>query len=252
MKKNCKIISFANFKGGVGKTTSTASVGDCLANMGKKVLLVDLDGQCNLTSIFIHDEDDVENSVYDALVNETSPEIVKLKDNLDIVPSSLEMAMAEITLSTKMSREYILDRLLTPIRDEYDYILIDCPPSLGIVTTNAVIASDLVLVPMTSELLPLKGMKMLDTFIDNLAAVVKPSLSINGVFITRFNNRKLNKAVTEAVKARYTGVTFNTIIRENITVSESAGNGGVFNYDPNSRGAKDYLALTQEIIKRFG
>lgn len=248
----CKVITFANFKGGVGKTTSTASVGDCLAGMGKKVLLIDLDGQTNLTSIFVSDEDSLEESVYNSLVNETPLPVTSVKNNLDIVPSSIEMAMAEVTLSAKMSREHILARLLKKIRGNYDYILIDCPPSLGIVTTNAVIAADLLLVPMTPELLPFKGMKMLDSFVDTLADRIKPSLIINGVFVTRFNNRKLNKVVTDAVRSRYADVTFDTVIHENITVSESAGGGGVFNYDSKSRGAKDYRMLTEEIIKRFG
>lgn len=254
MKKrenNCKVITFANFKGGVGKTTSTASVGDCLARMGYKVLLIDLDGQTNLTSIFVKDEDIIEESVYDSLASESPLPVIQIKENLSIVPSSIEMAMAEITLSGKMSREHILSRLLTPVRDAYDYILIDCPPSLGIVTTNAVVAADLVLVPMLSELLPLKGMDMLDSFVSQLGKVVKPSIAINGVFITRFNNRKLNKAVEGAVRTRYANVTFDTVIRENITVSESAGGGGVFDYDPHSRGAEDYRKLTEEIIRRY-
>lgn len=133
----------------------------------------------------------------------------------------------------------------------YDFILIDCPPSLGIVTTNAFIAADEILVPMTPELLPLKGMKMLDSFVSSLK-VVRPSVKLSGVFITRYNHRKLNKAVSEALKKRYADITFKTIIRENISIAESAGSGqSIFEYEPNSNGAKDYLELTEEILRQL-
>lgn len=245
-----KIITFANHKGGVSKTTSTASIGACMAQMGKKVLLIDLDGQANLTLYFIPNEYDVETSIFDALVDGAPLPVKHIRDNLDLVPSSLEMASAEIALTNLLAREQLLSRLLDPIRHDYDYILIDCPPSLGIVTTNAFLAADEIIVPMTPELLPLKGMRMLDAFVTNLQRV-KPSLRLGGVFIARFNHRKLNKVVEQAVKSRYESITMKTRIRENITLAESAGSGkSIFEYDPNSNGAKDYLALTEEIISR--
>lgn len=171
-----------------------------------------------------------------------------IRENLDIVPSSLEMASAEIALTNLLAREQILSRLLEPIKDSYDYILIDCPPSLGIVTTNAFLAADEIIVPMTPELLPLRGMRMLDSFVSSLQ-VVKPSLNIGGVFISRFNHRKLNRVVEDAVRVRYEKITMKTHIRENIALAESAGSGmSIFEYDSKSNGALDYLALTEEIL----
>lgn len=244
-----KIITFANHKGGVSKTTSTASIGACMARMGKKVLLIDLDGQANLTLYFIPNEDEVQASIFDSLVD-GAPASEARQENLDLVPSSLEMASAEIALTNLLAREQLLSRLLEPVKQNYDYILIDCPPSLGIVTTNAFLAADEIIVPMTPELLPLKGMRMLDPFVSTLQRV-KPNLRLGGVFIARFNHRKLNKVVEQAVKSRYETITMKTRIRENIALAESAGSGqSIFEYDPQSNGAKDYQALTEEIISR--
>lgn len=246
-----KIITLANHKGGVSKTTSTASIGACLANMGKKVLLIDLDGQANLTLYFIPNEDEIETSVFDALVDGVPLPVKHIRENLDLVPSSLEMASAEIALTNLLAREQLLSRLLEPIRKNYDFILIDCPPSLGIVTTNAFLAADEIIVPMTPELLPLKGMRMLDAFVSNLQRV-KPTLRLGGIFIARFNYRKLNKVVEQAVQSRYEAITMKSRIRENIALAESAGSGmSIFEYDPSSNGAKDYLALTQEFLSRY-
>ena len=245
-----KIITICNAKGGVGKTTSTASIGACMAIMGKKVLLVDLDGQANLTLYFIPDDDAIEVSIFDSLVDGVPLPIVNVKENLDIVPSSLEMASAEIALTNLIAREQLLGKLLSEVKDRYDYILIDCPPSLGIVTTNAFLAADEIFVPMTPELLPLKGMRMLDSFVLSLQKI-KPSLHLSGVFIARYNHRKLNKVVEQAVKDRYNNIIMYTRIRENIALAESAGSGmSIFEYDPQSNGAADYLALTEEILSR--
>ncbi len=159
------------------------------------------------------------------------------------------MASAEIALTNLLAREQLLTNLLEPIKENYDYILIDCPPSLGIVTTNAFLAADEIIVPMTPELLPLKGMRMLDSFILSLQKI-KPSLHLSGVFIARYNHRKLNKVVEQAVKDSY-NIIMNTRIRENIALAESAGSGmSIFEYVPQSNGAADYLALTEEILTR--
>lgn len=245
-----KIITLANYKGGVSKTSSTASIGACMARMGKKVLLIDLDVQANLTLYFIPNEEDNGASIFDSLVNNVPLPVKHIKENLDLVPSSLEMASAEIAMTNLLAREQLLSRLLEPVKQNYDYILMDCPPSLGIVTTNAFLAADEIIVPMTPELLPLKGMRLLDAFVTSLQRI-KPSLRLGGVFIARYNHRKLNKAVEEAVKSRYEAITFKTRIRENIALAESAGSGkSIFEYDPQSNGAKDYQALTEEIISR--
>ena len=246
-----RIIAIANHKGGVGKTTSAASIGSCLAGKGFKTLLIDLAGQANLTSYFFLEEDEDRNSVFDTLVNDTALPIYSIKENLDMVPSSLEMAGAEVAMTNIVAREQLLNIALKPIKANYDYILIDCPPSIGIVTTNAFLAATEILVPMTPELLPLKGMSMLESFVESLRRI-KPELKINGVFITRFNNRKLNKVVETALKERYSDITYQTKIRENISVAESAGSGSsIFEYDTESNGAKDYAALTEEIIAKI-
>ena len=240
-----RIITLANHKGGVSKTTSTASIGACMARMGK-----DLDGQANLTLYFIPNENEIDASIFCSLVDGAPLPVKHVRENLDLIPSSLEMASAEIALTNLLAREQLLSKLLEPIKQNYDYILIDCPPSLGIVTTNAFLAADEIIVPMTPELLPLKGMRMLDAFVSTLQRV-KPNLRLGGVFIARFNHRKLNKVVEQAVKSRYEAITMNTRIRENIALAESAGSGqSIFEYDPHSNGAKDYQALTEEIISR--
>ena len=247
---SAKIITLANYKGGVSKTTSTASIGACLAMKGKKVLLIDLDGQANLTLYYVPNENDIDLCVFDSLVSGEPLPIRNIRENLDLVPSSLEMASAEIALTNLIAREQLLGKLLSEVKDRYDYILIDCPPSLGIVTTNAFLAADEIFVPMTPELLPLKGMRMLDNFISTLQRV-KPSVCLKGVFTTRFNHRKLNKAVENAVRTRYKDIMLNTRIRENIALAESAGSGNsIFEYDADSNGAKDYRALTEEIMNR--
>lgn len=243
-----KIITLSNYKGGVGKSTSTASVGACLALKGYKVLLIDLDGQSNLTLYFVLNLDSIETSIFDTLINRKPLPVINVKENLDLVPSSVEMASAEIAMSNLIAREQLLGRALSDIKKNYDFILIDCPPSLGIVTTNAFLAADEILVPMTPELLPLKGMRMLDTFVSSLK-IIKPSLKLDGVFITRFNHRKLNKVVAGALKDKYADITYQTYIRENIALAEAAGSGkSIFEYDPSSNGAADYLALTEEIL----
>lgn len=247
---SAKIITLANYKGGVSKTTSTASIGACLAMKGKKVLLIDLDGQANLTLYYVPNENDIDLCVFDSLVSGEPLPIRNIRENLDLVPSSLEMASAEIALTNLLAREQLLTNLLEPIKENYDYILIDCPPSLGIVTTNAFLAADEIIVPMTPELLPLKGMRMLDSFVLSLQKI-KPSLHLSGVFIARYNHRKLNKVVEQAVKDRYNNIIMNTRIRENIALAESAGSGmSIFEYEHQSNGAADYLALTEEILSR--
>lgn len=243
-------IAFCNHKGGVGKTTSTASVGVAMARQGKRVLLVDLDGQANLTSIFLHEE--VEESIYDSLVEKAPLHLVHIEDNLDLIPSNLNMSAAEAKMTMIMvQREMRLANLLASQKANYDYILIDCPPSLGIVTINAFFAADEIYVPVAAEILPLKGMMMIENVLEDLREA-KPEIKISGVFVTRFDSRKnINKSVEEAVRAQYKDVVFHTHIRDHVSLSEAPGSGGsIFDYDGKGRGAQDYLALTQEIIER--
>ena len=241
MRKRNLTIAIGNQKGGVGKTTSTACIGAALALRGKRVLLIDLDAQQNLTFTLTQNEDP-ETNIYDTLVKDQP---------LPLVPASLDLARAEIDMATMMAREGILKSCLDEQKEKYDYILMDCSPSLGIVTTNALVAADKLYIPLTAEALPLKGLTMLDDIVREVKRRVNPTLELGGVFFTRFNNRKLNKEVISMVEKRYGEKVFQTKIRENIAIAEMPLSGQtIFEYDPKSNGAADYRILTDEIISR--
>ena len=210
-------------------------------------MLVDLDGQANLTGIFVS-ADQVEKSIYNALVEQEALPIIGIENNLDLVPSDLNMSAAEVKMSGLFNREMRLTHILAKVKDNYDYILIDCPPSLGVVTINAFFAADDIYVPISPEILPLKGMLMIENVLEDLREA-KPESAITGVFITRFGSRKnINKAVEE-VRKQYANVIFNTHIRDNVSLSECPGaNCSIFDYDTKSKGAQDYLNLTREIL----
>lgn len=212
-------------------------------------MLVDLDGQANLTGIFVS-ADQVEKSIYNALVEKEALPIIGIENNLDLVPSDLNMSAAEVKMSGLFNREMRLTHILAKVKDNYDYILIDCPPSLGVVTINAFFAADDIYVPISPEILPLKGMLMIENVLEDLREA-KPESAITGVFITRFGSRKnINKAVEE-VRKQYANVIFNTHIRDNVSLSECPGaNCSIFDYDTKSKGAQDYLNLTREILER--
>ena len=250
MKGNNLTIAIGNQKGGVGKTTSTACIGAALALQGRRVLLIDLDAQQNLTFTLTQNEDP-ETSIYDTLVKDQPLPIIPIRENLDLVPASLNLARAEIDMATMMAREGILKSYLDEQKEKYDYILMDCSPSLGIVTTNALVAADKLYIPLTAESLPLKGLTMLDDIVREVKRRVNPTLELGGVFFTRFNNRKLNREVISMVEKRYGEKGFQTKIRENIAIAEMPLSGQtIFEYDPKSNGAADYQALTDEIISR--
>lgn len=245
-----KVIAVANHKGGVGKTTSVACIGAGLARQGKRTLLIDLDAQQNLTFTLMGDKEP-ESSVYDSLTKGTPLPVVEIRENLDLVPSSLELARAETDLSSKLMREAQLKNRIEELAGNYDYILLDCPPSLGIVTTNALVAATELYIPLTAEALPLKGLTMLDEVVGEIRQAINPRLELGGVFITRYNNRKLNKDVVDAISSRYGSKVFSNKIRENIALAEMPVTGmSIYDYDPTSNGAKDYEALTGEIISR--
>lgn len=245
-----KIIAIANHKGGVGKSTTAACLGAALVKRGKKVLAVDLDAQQNLTYM-LTGNDDPEISIYDALIKRVPLPIVTGFGGVDLVPASLELARAEIDLTSVVARERRLTLLLQTVVDKYDYILIDCPPSLGTITTNALVAASEILIPLTAEALPLKGLSMLHEVVDEVRQMVNPDLKVGGVLFTRYNNRRLNKAVEAKVKEVYGDIVFSSKIRENITVAEVPMSGQtIFEYDSNSAGASDYLALADEVLSR--
>lgn len=245
-----KIIAIANHKGGVGKTTTTANLGAALALMGKRVLLVDIDPQQNLTSSLM-DESQVEVSVYDAIKGGTPLPIIVVADNLHLVPADITLAGAEIELATRIARERILKTLLDEVSNNYDYILIDCPPSLGILTMNALTASTDLYLPLTGEALPLRGLAMLDDVVAEIKRTINPAIDVSGVILTRYNNRRLNNVVLDAIQERYGGRLFDTRIRENISIAEAPlAHQSIFDYAPDSNGAKDYRALAVEVVNK--
>lgn len=244
-----KIIAFANHKGGVGKTTSVANIGAALALHGKRTLLIDLDAQQNLTFCFL--KEDVEVSVYDSLIGEAALPIINVKPNLDLTPSSIDLARAELDLNAQVSRELLLKNLLEEIQEEYDYILLDCPPSLGIITYNALATATDLYIPLTAEALPYKGLTMLEDVVSLIERKINKGLQVSGVFVTRYNNRNLNNAVLEKIKTKYGSKVFDTKVRENIALAEAPLTGkDIYEHAPDSNGAKDYTALTEEIIAR--
>ena len=247
-----KIISIANHKGGVGKTTSTASIGVALANKGKRVLLIDLDPQANLTGLFLSEEEaDTLSSVYHTLTKGEPLTQHEIKPNLYIAPSALELAKAEIEISGAMARERILQKAIAPIMGNYDYILIDCPPSLGIITTHALYSSDEVYIPLLSEALSLKGISTLEDIIEAVREI-NGKLTIGGVILNRYDGRKnLSRQVEAGVRARYGDKVFTTVIRDNVAVAEAPlHTEDIFSYAPKSFGAIDYASLADEIISR--
>lgn len=245
-----KTISIANFKGGVGKTTSTINIGAALQRAGHRVLLVDLDPQFNLTQSLGIIE--AHRPVYGALRGEYALQptciLVGQTENergLDIIPSSLELIKAEIELSAEFKREEILNRLLTPLAPQYDFILLDCPPSLGLLTINAFVSSEEIYVPIEAEFLALKGYAVLNE------AIGRIGLSVDKVFITKYDGRKiLNRNVSDTITNSLGDVAFKTIIRENVALAEAPTQGlDIFRYAPRSIGAEDYRNLAEEIMK---
>ncbi|MBR4365507.1 MAG: ParA family protein [Bacteroidaceae bacterium] len=251
MKNDVKIISFANHKGGVGKTTTTASVGSILASQGKQVLVIDLDAQANLTASLLHGESDV--SIYNALVGNESLPVVDISPNLHLVPASLGLAMADLELASAMARERILAELIDEVKDNYDYILIDCPPSLGLLTLNAFTASNEIIIPLVAEVLPFKGLTMINNFIDMVRKRLNPKAHVTGILITRWENTNLSKQIEKGMRAQLGELVFQTKIRKNVTIAEAPlESKNIVEYAPRSNGAKDYKAFTEELLKMFG
>lgn len=250
------IIAFSNQKGGVGKTTTTLNLGAYLAAGGSKVLLVDLDPQANLTAgsgIVLNETDE---NIYDLIsADNASPQkAVKLVqgENLHLIPGSIELAGAEVELVNAMSREATVKNLLSQLKKQYDYILIDCPPSLGLLTINALVASDYVVIPVQSEYYALEGLSQLLNTINLVKNKINRSLEILGIVITMYDARtNLAKDVARELSTMFKDKVFNTIIPRNIRLSEAPSHGKSIDlYDPESQGAKSYAALAQELLAR--
>ena len=247
-----KIISLANHKGGVGKTCSAVNLGAGLSKQSKHVLLIDLDPQANLSlSLGIKDS---EKTIYGALVGSypLSEAVIHLEKKLDVIPSTLDLSGAELELASETGRELILKELLQPIADQYEYILIDCPPSLGLLTLNALTASHEILIPLQAEFLATQGLAKLNEVIEKIRKKLNPSLKIGGVFLTQYDHRKiLNRDVAETIENYFKDRAFKTKIRDNIALGEAPSSGkDIFRYSPKSKGAADYLSLTKEILSR--
>ena len=244
-----KVISLSNHKGGVGKTTSTINIGAGLNRLKKKVLLIDLDPQANLSqSLGIIEPG---KTIYGALKGEYKLEPMEIIPGLDLIPSTLDLSGAEIELSGEAGREYILKELIDPLRGSYDYILIDSPPSLGLLTINAFTASDEVYIPLQAQYLALQGLTKLMEVIAKIKSRLNKDLKVGGVFVTQYDNRKvLNRNVVETIKSHYKDQVFKTAIRDNIALAEAPTQGlDIFRYNPKSYGAEDYLSLCKEITK---
>ena len=244
-----KTISMSNHKGGVGKTTSVANIGAGLNQLKKKVLLIDLDPQANLTqSLGIDDESD--QTIYGALKGEHSLTPVNICEGLDLIPSTLDLSGAELELSTEAGREFILAELLSPIKKLYDFIIIDCPPSLGLLTVNALTASDEVYIPLQAHYLPLRGLTKITEVIDKVQKRINKNLKVGGIFITQFDKRKiLNRDIADTIVEHFSEKVFKTRIRNNIALAEAPTSGlDIFRYNPKSNGAADYMELCKEIL----
>lgn len=249
--KKPRIISFANHKGGIGKTTTTATVGSILASMGYSVLVIDTDAQANLTASLL--EEETGESIYDSLIGESSElPVIKVSENLDLVPSSLDLAKAEMGMVTLFSREKILSGLIDPIKERYDFILIDCPPSLGLITLNAITASSDVIIPLVAEVLPFKGLKMINDFVALVHNKLNPDVHISGILITRWESSRLSQQIEQGLREQLGDKVFRTKIRKNIRVAEAPMvSENILAYAPHSNGAKDYRAFTDELLEKF-
>lgn len=241
-----KIIAIANHKGGVAKTTSCVNIAAALAKMGRRVLLVDVDPQANLTSSFT-DESKIEASIYDAMKGAPVP-IMHIMENLDLIPSHIDLAGADMVFSNKIAREQILKIILDELKENYDYIIIDTPPALGLVTINALTAADSVIISICAETLPLRGLVMLDEMIGDIAQSINKGLHVSGIIIAKYNRRKLDNAVIDAIRAKYGDKIFKTYIRTGVAAAEAPTyRQSVLDYAPNSTVAEDYRALAKEI-----
>jgi chromosome partitioning protein len=248
-----RIIAVTNQKGGVGKTTTSVNLGACLAYIGQKVLLVDIDPQGNATSGAGVEKGDVHQCIYDVLVDDVDVnETIKQSkvENLSIVPATISLAGAEIELVPTISREVRLKKALEKVKDEYDYIIIDCPPSLGLLTINALTASDAVVIPVQCEYYALEGLSQLLSTVRLVQKHLNHELMIDGVLLTMLDARtNLGIQVIEEVKKYFQDKVYRTIIPRNVRLSEAPSHGEpIIIYDAKSRGAEVYLDLAKEVV----
>lgn len=250
-----KIVSFSNQKGGVGKTTTCVNMAAYLASFGKKVLLVDIDPQGNATTGMGFSKSSLKKSVYNVLIDDerVSDNILKTEaENLDLLPSNIDLAGAEVELVYKKSREKVLKNALEEVRGRYDYIMIDCPPSLGLLTINSLAAADSVIIPIQSEYYALEGLSQLMNSISLVKQHLNPSLEVDGVVMTMYDSRSLiSKQIAEEIRKFFTKRVFEIVVPRNIRLVEATSYGKpIMMHDPKCTGARAYKALTQEYLDR--
>ena len=248
-----RVIAIANQKGGVGKTTTAVNLSSCLALLGARVLLIDVDPQGNSTSGLGIDKSTVKRCVYDCLVNDVPMDeaIVSTKvENLGLLPATIQLAGAEVELVSVLARENMLKRALEKVKYRYDFVLMDCPPSLGLLTINALTAASSVLVPIQCEFYALEGLSQLMRTVGLVQKNLNPSLQLEGVVLTMFDARtNLSIQVVDEVKNHFRNKVYRTIIPRNIRLSEAPSHGKpIVQYDPKSRGAEVYLELAKEVM----
>ena len=247
-----KIIAVANQKGGVGKTTTSVNLSAAFAEMGKKVLLIDCDPQGNATSGLGIEKDGLELSIYDALINDTPMEeiIIQTQFGLDVVPSVMDLAGAEVELVNLEDKQYRLKKSVELVKEKYDYILIDCPPSLGHVTLNALTAADSVLLPLQCEFYALEGLSQLLSTVQLVQEQLNEKLRIEGLVLTMYDSRtNLAEQVVEEVKTHFPDMVYATKIPRNVRLSEAPSFGKpIFAYASSSKGAQAYMSLAEEVV----
>lgn len=250
-----KVISVVNQKGGVGKTTTAVNLSAFLGRKKKKVLMIDLDPQGNATSGLGVEKGTIETSIYDVLVNDVAISDVIVESsakNVDIAPTNINLAGAEIELVSAMSREQILKNAINEVKENYDFVIIDCPPSLGLLTINAITATDGVIVPIQGEYYALEGLTQLIDTINIIKKKLNPDIEILGVVLTMFDLRtQLSKQVKSDVEEYFGKKVFKTLIPRNVRLAEAPSHGKtISDYDAKSKGGKAYEALALEVIKR--
>ncbi len=250
-----KIIAIANQKGGVGKTTTSVNLAASLGVLEKKVLLIDADPQANASSGLGVDVEMVEVGSYQLIEHSATAEECIIKTtapNVDIIPSHIDLVAIEIELVDKEDREYMLKKAITHLKDSYDYILIDCAPSLGLLTLNALTAADSVIIPIQCEYFALEGLGKLLNTVKSIQRIHNANLDIEGMLLTMYDSRlRLSNQVVEEVQKHFSDMVFQTIIQRNVRLSEAPSFGeSIINYDVSSKGASNYLSLAKEIIKK--
>ena len=250
-----RTIAVANQKGGVGKTTTTVNLSAALGAKGQRVLVVDTDPQGNTTSGFGVDKNNIENTIYELMLDEITTDqciIKNIVDNVDIIPANVNLAAVEVELMDKENREYIVKNAIDWVKDQYDFIMVDCPPSLSTLTINSMTAADTVLVPIQCEFYALEGLSQLITTVNLVKERLNPELGMEGIVFTMYDSRNnLSDQVVENVKAHVEEKVYNTLIPRNIRLAEAQSYGMPINkYDPKSAGAVAYDSLADELIER--